>query len=359
MGILSMLFKIGVDATKFEMDLKRVQSLGEKFGNSFKSAVTSKLGQALTVGAVVGFAKSVMDAADQVKDLSEQLNITTNDVQRLQILSSETGIKFEQFASILEKTAKARIEATSGDEAQIKRMKALGASMSDLTNEQISNIKLSIKLASAYKESGQSAQTTTAITDIYGTKLRAAAAALAEYQTTANRDLISDKTIANLSKSNDLLDEQYRKIKAISSPYVAAGLKITADNLEHLVKGFNTPLFKTFLATTSGQVNPQKAPFFGAAAAFSQTPIAKEFANTADQQDGSGNNPPAIGTPQYERVIGPKFSLGGSQDQLGRIGGFTGFGASQNSVIRNAIEQTLQLKLIVKNTEKTANNTKD
>ena len=106
-----MLFKIGVDATKFEMDLKRVQSLGEKFGNSFKSAVTSKLGQALTVGAVVGFAKSVMDAADRIKDLSDQLNITTNDVQRLQILSGETGIKFDQFASILEKTAKARIEA--------------------------------------------------------------------------------------------------------------------------------------------------------------------------------------------------------------------------------------------------------
>jgi hypothetical protein len=359
MGILSILFKIGVDATKFETDLKRVQGLGEKFGNSFKSAITSKLGQALTVGAVLGFSKSVMDAADQVKDLSEQLNITTNDVQRLQILSSETGITFDQFAKILEKTAKARIEATSGDETQIRRMKALGASMSDLTDDQIQNIDLTLRLAKAHKESGQSAETTTAITELYGLKLRAAAVALADFENTANRDLISEKTIADLSKSNDLLDEQYRRLKAISSPSIAAGLKVTADALENLINGANTAAFKTFLATTSGQVNPQKAPFFGAAVAFSQTSLAKGFANTAEQQAGGGNNPPAIGKPEFERVAGPKFSFGSAQDSLARIGGFTGFQSSQDTAIRNAIEQTLQLKLIVKNTDKTANNTRD
>lgn len=357
MGILSMLFKIGVDATKFEMDLKRVQSLGEKFGNSFKSAVTSKLGQALGVGAVVAFAKSVMDAADQVKDLSEQLNITTNDVQRLQILSSETGIKFDQFASILEKTAKARIEATSGDESQIRRMKALGASMSDLTDDQIENIDLTLRLVKAHKESGQSAETTTAITELYGLKLRAAAVALADYESTANRDLISPNTIASLSKSNDLLDEQYRRLKAIGSPYIAFGLKVTADALETLVNsGSNISALKTFLATTSGQVNPKKAPFFDAAVAFSQSSLAKSFGNATDL---TGQNPPAIGKPEYERVAGPKFSFGSAQDSLARIGGFTGFQSSQDTAIRNAIEQTLQLKLIVKNTEKTANNTKD
>ena len=55
MGILSMLVKLGVDATKFETDLKRVQGLGEKFGTSFKNAVTSKLGQAFAASAIVGF----------------------------------------------------------------------------------------------------------------------------------------------------------------------------------------------------------------------------------------------------------------------------------------------------------------
>jgi hypothetical protein len=356
MGILSILFKIGVDATKFETDLKRVQGLGEKFGNSFKSAITSKLGQALTVGAVVGFAKSVIDASDRIKDLSDQLNITTNDVQRLQILSSETGISFDQFAKILEKTAKARIEATSGDEAQIQSMKALGVSMSDLTNDQISNIQLSIKLANAYKESGQSAQATTAITDLYGLKLRAAAAALADYESTASRDLISEKTISDLSKSNDLLDEQYRRLKAISSPTIAAGLKVTADALENLLSGVNSNALDQYTAVASGQVNPTKGTFMQSALAFSKSSLASKFANTLTD---TTNNPPPISEPKFERVKGDKFSFGGPQDSLARIGGFTGFQSSQDTAIRNAIEQTLQLKLIVKNTDKTANNTAD
>jgi hypothetical protein len=81
----------------------------------------------------------------------------------------------------------------------------------------------------------------------------------------------------------------------------------------------------------------------------------------ADKQTSTGGpaNPPPIGTPQFERVKGDKFSLGGSQDPLARIGGFSGFQGAQDTVIRQAIEQTLQLKMIVKNTDKTSRNTED
>ena len=356
MGILSMLVKLGIDSTQFEMGIKRAQSVGDKFGNSFKSAVSSRLAGALSVAAVTAFAHSVAKAADDIGDLSAQLNVSTDDIQRLQILASETGVSFEQFASILEKTAKARIEATSGDEDQIKRMAALGVSLSDLNNIQIENFDLSKKLVAAYKESGQSAQTTTAITELYGLKLRKAAAALAEYETTSNRDLFSDKNIEDLSKANNLLDEQYRRLKAIGSPAIAEGLKITADALEALVNGLNSEGTKKYIAAVSGVAN-QKGGFMESALAFSQTSLAAKFVN--QQPPKTGANPPPIGTPQFERVKGDRFSLGGSQDPLARIGGFSGFQGAQDTAIKQAIEQTLQLKQIVKNTGTTARNTED
>ena len=74
---------------------------------------------------------------------------------------------------------------------------------------------------------------------------------------------------------------------------------------------------------------------------------------------GGPANPAPIGTPQFERVKGDRFSLGGSQDPLARIGGFSGFQGAQDTVIRQAVEQTLQLKMIVKNTGTTARNTED
>ena len=355
-----MLVKLGVDSTQFEMGVKRAQSIGEKFGNSFKSAVTSKLAGALSVAAVTAFASSVAKAADDISDLSEQLNVSTDDVQRLQILASETGVSFEQFASILEKTAKARIEATSGDEAQIKRMAALGVSLSDLNNIQIENFDLSQKLVAAYKESGQSAQTTTAIIELYGLKLRKAAAALAEYQTTSNRNLFSSKNIEDLSKSNNLLDEQYRRLKALGSPAIAEGLKLTGEAFRSFVDGFDKRNFFSaplYVAAVNGVANKQKGGFMQSAVGFSQSPLAAKFAN--EQSPKAGDNNPAIGTPQFERVKGDRFSLGGSQDPLARIGGFSGFQGAQDTAIRQAIEQTLQLKMIVKNTNKTATNTED
>lgn len=352
MGILSMLFKIGVDSTAFELSLKRMQSLGEKFGNSFKSAVTSRLGQALSVGAVYGFTRSVVNAADQIGDLSEQLNITTDDVQRLQILAGQTGVSFEKFASILERTSKARLEALSGDTQQINTFAALGQSISDLSNRQMTNFELALKVTEAYRQSGQSAQTTAAITDLYGIKLRAAAAALADYQSTADKELISEDTIKSLSKSNDLLDEQWRRLKALSSPAIAQGLKVTADALEKVIQA-PTESEKQLAAqiyASGGTIGADTGSLLTAAMSgklkLPQTPDEKK----------AGKPPAEVDLPAliYGLTKGDRFTLGGASDPLAKIGGFTGFQTAQDSLIKQAVEQTLQLKVISQNTKRTA-----
>jgi hypothetical protein len=350
MGILSMLVKIGVDAVKFETDLKRLQSLGEKFGSSFKSAITSKLGQALSAGAVIGFTKHLMTAADEITDLAEQLNITTDEVQRLQILAGETGVSFDKLTSVLNKFEQARLKATSGDEEAIKTLQALGLSTEELNNSQLSNLELSVRVSQAYKDSGRSASTTTALTDLYGLKLKTAGAALAEYQSTAGRDLISKENLDTIAKGNNLFEEQVRHLKALASKPLADGITALADAIKYL-SDENSNLNKAFGAkVTPAQIG---RTYFGnvpgAAEAFriasGNAPIPKAESTV---------NPPPIGSPEFERVKGAKFSLGGGQDSLARIGGFTGFQSAQDTAIKQAIEQTLQLKQIAKSTEKTA-----
>ena len=65
-------------------------------------------------------------------------------------------------------------------------------------------------------------------------------------------------------------------------------------------------------------------------------------------------NPPPIPETMLSSIAGPKFALGGSQDSLTRIGGFTGFQSGQDRMVMQALEQTIQLKLIAKSSEKTA-----
>jgi len=355
MGILSMLVKLGIDSTQFEMGIKRAQGLGERFGTTFKGAVASKLGAALSVAAIAAFTKNVIESADKIQDLSEQLNLSTDQIQRLQILAGETGVTFDKFGSVLAKFEQVRLKATSGDEDAIKTLKALGFTTEQLYDIQLTTIDGAVKAAEAHKNSGKTAETTAAMIEIYGLKLKTAASALADYNTTSQRTLISSSDIDVLAKANTLLDEQLRIVKALASPVIAAGITATAEALKRGTKpteNFIQRLERTNKAVKS--IYERRMPE-EALARIVQQRIA------ADRQTSTGGpaNPPPIGTPQFERVKGDKFSLGGSQDPLARIGGFSGFQGAQDTAIRQAIEQTLQLKMIVKNTDKTSRNTED
>jgi hypothetical protein len=355
MGILSMLVKLGIDSTQFEMGIKRAQGLGERFGTTFKGAVASKLGAALSVAAIAAFTKNVIESADKIQDLSEQLNLTTDQIQRLQILAGETGVTFDKFGSVLAKFEQVRLKATSGDQDALKTLQSLGFTTEQLYDIQLTTIDGAVKAAEAHKNSGKSAETTAAMIEIYGLKLKTAASALADYNTTSQRTLISNSDIDVLAKANTLLDEQLRIVKALASPVIAAGITATAEALKRGTKpteNFIQRLERTNKAVKS--IYESRMPD-EALARIVQQRIA------ADKQTSTGGpaNPPPIGTPQFERVKGDKFSLGGSQDPLARIGGFSGFQGAQDTVIRQAIEQTLQLKMIVKNTDKTSRNTED
>jgi hypothetical protein len=355
MGILSMLVKLGIDSTQFEMGIKRAQGLGERFGTTFKGAVASKLGAALSVAAIAAFTKNVIESADKIQDLSEQLNLTTDQIQRLQILAGETGVTFDKFGSVLAKFEQIRLKATSGDQDALRTLQSLGFTTEQLYDIQLTTIDGAVKAAEAHKNSGKSAETTAAMIEIYGLKLKTAASALADYNTTSQRTLISSSDIDVLAKANTLLDEQLRIVKALASPVIAAGITATAEALKRGTKpteNFIQRLERTNKAVKS--IYESRMPD-EALARIVQQRIA------ADRQTSTGGpaNPPPIGTPQFERVKGDRFSLGGSQDPLARIGGFSGFQGAQDTVIRQAIEQTLQLKMIVKNTGKTASNTED
>ena len=354
MGILSMLVKLGVDSTQFEMGIKRAQSASEKFGSSFKSAVTTKVGAALSVAAITGFAKELTGLSDEIKDLSEQFNLTTDEIQRLQILSGDTGISFEKLTSVLLKFEEARLKATSGDEDALRRLEKLKISNEQLINPQLSNINLAVKAGKAHVESGRSAETTAAMLELYGLKLKTAGAALAEYESTAGKTIISSENLDTLSRFNKLFDEQIRLIKALSAPVVASAL----------VAQF-APLFKIYGDFSRFDDRAQR----GIRRAFIRSKSDEYLSRNLQEsmasdrsKTGTEVSPPPIGKPdasRYELMKSAQFNLGASTDSLTRIGGFTGFQSTQDRVAKNALDQTLQLKMIVKNTAKTADNTRD
>jgi len=83
MAIFSLIAKLGLDGSAYESGLKRASSVTDKF----RSSVGMQLGAALSVAAIGSFVSKVVETVDAIGDLSEQLNISTDDVQRLQVLA--------------------------------------------------------------------------------------------------------------------------------------------------------------------------------------------------------------------------------------------------------------------------------
>jgi hypothetical protein len=351
MGVLSLLVKLGLDSTAFEMGVKRAQSVGEKFGNSFKNAVTSRLAGALSVAAVTGFANSVAQAADRVGELAEQLNISTDDVQKFQMAAQLYGVKFEAVAAAIARVNDARTAAIANDGPQRAAFERLGLSVQQLSDRSLGSEQVLVALGEKLNANRNNAEMMAAAADLLGLKLTKAAMAAGTIKDLGPIDMFKAEDIKNIEKFNDQMDilikkTQVQSVAAAKSSYNAVKLAFDLFNL-----------------TQTG-----KAVAFASKLQTAPAAIALDLASGNSQLMGGGAATPATSTgpaataedrfvpPQMllAAMKGEKFGLGGAQDSLARIGGFTGFQTGQDIAIKQAVEQTLQLKQIAKSTAQTA-----
>ena len=103
--MLSMLFKVGADATGAERAMAAAAKKGEAAFQSMGKEINGRLSGMFTAGAILDGAKAFMhmmrDTADEIQDLSEQLELSTDDVQRLQVAADKAGVKFGVMASAM------------------------------------------------------------------------------------------------------------------------------------------------------------------------------------------------------------------------------------------------------------------
>lgn len=228
MAIFSLIAKLGLDGTSFESGLKRAGSMTDKFRNS----ISAQLGAALSVAGIASFAAKVVQTADEIGDLSEQLNITTDDVQRLQVLASQTGVSFEAMAKSITKVSQERLKAVEEGGKAREYFAALGISVAELNDRSISNIDLIRRMGQAHQEAGKSAQTQSAMIEILGEKAFKAAGAISKISEMGEINLISKEQIQAIGQMADRIDEVQRQMVVQATPSV----NFFADALERAVK---------------------------------------------------------------------------------------------------------------------------
>ena len=225
MAIFSLIAKLGLDGSSFEGGLKRATSLTDKF----RSSVGAQLGGALSVAAIGAFASKVIETADAIGDLSEQLNISTDDVQRLQVLAGQTGVSFEAMAKSITAVSQERLKAVEEGGKAREYFKLLGINVADLNKNSISNIEIITRMSEAHIDAGKSAQTQAAMIGILGEKAFKAAGAISKIREQGEIKLINETEIENIGKLADRLDELKRQTIVAGAPEISLLESYTQD----------------------------------------------------------------------------------------------------------------------------------
>lgn len=132
------------NATSFEAASKRVLSIGDQVGKKLDSSLGAKIAGIFSAGAVASYAKGVIDFADQITDLSNQLGISTDTLQEWGYAAQKNGSKLETVTKYFEALARAREKALSGDLGSQSSFFNLGVSDSTLKSGSLSQIAAQI-----------------------------------------------------------------------------------------------------------------------------------------------------------------------------------------------------------------------
>lgn len=315
--MLGMGIKLTADASGAQRAVAAFSKTAEKQVSGIGKELTNRIAGAFAAGAVVSavgnFISSIRSSVDEIKDLSDQLEISTDDVQRLQKAANDTGVKFGVITTALQKIEAKKAEALSGDPKAAGLFATIGAN----PNESALSI-----LQRAAEESSKSTEKNAVAFELLGKKAVILRNVMVELQKQGPIKLIDEDQIQKIDEVNAGLEEAARYAKAAAAPAMEGGLRFlgafaTMLNPEKMLD-INKRAFARKDLGFLGRLGMINAEFFGV------KDTEGEKTEPADLQEAlrkrRGITPPVAAAVPATSAI----SLGSQGDALSRIGLFVG-----------------------------------
>lgn len=338
--MLGMGIKLTADASGAQRAVAAFTKTAEKqvagIGKELTGRIAGAFSAGVVVSAVLGFVNSVRNSVDEIKDLSDQLGISTDEVQRLQKAANDTGVKFGVITTALQKIEQKKAEALAGDTKSQDLFGILGIDANASS--------LEILKAAASKIGGQANENAAAF-ELIGKKAVIIRNIVAELKAQGGIKLITEDEIAKLDKVQSKLEEAKRELVATAAGPMAEVVNFATN----VLKGGGA-----FAKSFALSVSKDDARGAGSAAAFKEGFVRMTTMLMGDESrnkilQGMGIevskagpatsvNPTApISPPGAAPVATPAQSaitLGASGDALSRIGLFVG-GRPEVGALRN------------------------
>lgn len=223
---MNMFARLGLDGSGFVRGLASAKSAAGKFSGDLVGGWSKDIGNkvqgafgfAAVVGTIGELGRRTIAYGDNVGDLSDQLGIAAEDVQRLTIAGGRNGIEFEAIAKALAHIGQARQKALSGDGKEQQLFARYGVGLAKLADGQMSNLDLLKQLYDTASAAGMGAQEQADLFDLAGKKGARLASTFESLKNLGPISLISDSDIKELGKAQDAISEIGRQMMLAAVP---------------------------------------------------------------------------------------------------------------------------------------------
>jgi hypothetical protein len=132
--LAKLVVKLEAQTAQFSQQLDMMTKKLNTFDSVAKGIVKSVAG-AFAGFQVLSFAKSVIDTADHINDMSKTLGVAVEDLSRLQYAAEQSGTDLDSLGVGLKKLAKAASEAAGGSKEQKEAFDDIGVAVTDASGK--------------------------------------------------------------------------------------------------------------------------------------------------------------------------------------------------------------------------------
>lgn len=210
MGLFSILGRLGLDTSDFQAGLKRAESSATGFAGRVGKDIKSQLAGAFSAAAAAAIAKKFIDQVDNIANLADAYDMSTESVQRYMEAAERNGVAVEQLIQSTVKLNEARQKATKGDANAIAAFSRFGISLEDVNSIQVTTEDLMLKVAKSSSAASRNFEDQQAMTDLLGAKSARLAEAIRTLESMGPITLIEDSQLRAIDAAADAAEEAIR-----------------------------------------------------------------------------------------------------------------------------------------------------
>ncbi len=256
---MSMTARLGVDISPYARGLAQAQNLGSKWAadsaRDMKSRFTGALGGAALAGTTAAFVHGIVEKAEALKDFSEQMDVTTDEAQRLELASKEVGLGLNDWSVALRTVGEFRKKVAQGDEDAIRLARKYQLNLENVTNAERRNIEVVKELGDAIRNRNLNARDRNELKEFFGGRSGEKFAAVLGNM--GNQPApFSPKALQEIDKAAKEWEKATIQAQAKSAPFLASYMttlsELASGNWRGALDAYADTTGKTFMGLGGG-----------------------------------------------------------------------------------------------------------